>query len=96
MAGMPTFIQGSLVYTGDSWNQLFSQANDIRTRKLQDAYSIVNLSWGIEREAWSTELFVRNVFDERAAVFINGGSWDSRVTANRPRTIGLRFRQKFD
>lgn len=96
MGNMPSFIQASYVYTGESWNQLFSQANDIRTRKLQESYQIVNLSFGLERESWATELFVRNVFDERGAVFINGGSRDSRVTANLPRTIGLRFRQKFD
>ena len=29
-------------------------------------------------------------------VFINGATYDQRITSNRPRTIGLRFRHKFE
>ncbi len=94
--GTPQYLQFALVHTGESWNVLFSAANDIRTRKLQHTYNIVNAAWGIEYETWSGEIFVRNLFDERAEVFKNGATWDSRITTNRPRTIGIRFRQGFE
>lgn len=89
------FVQGTYVYTGESYNTLFDGSNAIRTRELQDNYDILNLAVGVEQDRWSAELFVRNVTDERGEVFKNGASWDSRVTTNRPRTIGLRWRQKF-
>lgn len=95
VGGRDAFVQGSYVHTGKSYSDLFDGSNDIRTRKLQRAYDIVNLAVGLEGESWAAELFLRNVFDERGEVFRNGASWDSRVTTNRPRTLGLRFRQKF-
>ncbi|MEM9623997.1 MAG: TonB-dependent receptor, partial [Pseudomonadota bacterium] len=89
------YVQGTYVYTGESYNTLFDGSNDIRTRQLQDEYDILNLAVGVEMERYSAELFVRNVTDERGEVFRNGASWDNRVTTNRPRTIGLRWRQRF-
>ena len=89
------YVQGTYIHTGDSYNTLFDGSNEIRTREVQNDYDIVNFAIGLEDEAWSAELFVRNVTDERGEVFKNGASWDSRVTTNRPRTIGLRWRQKF-
>lgn len=95
LADMNAFVQGTYVYTGDSYNTLFDGSNAIRTREVQHAYDIVNLAFGVEQETWSAELFMRNVTDERGEVFKNGASWDSRITTNRPRTLGLRWRQKF-
>lgn len=89
------YIQGTYIYTGESYNTLFDGSNEIRTRQEQDDYDILNLAFGVETVSWSAELFVRNVTDERGEVFRNGASWDSRVTTNRPRTIGVRWRQKF-
>ena len=56
---------------------------------------VLNLGVGLDREQWSAELYMRNVFDERGDVFINAVNWDSRVTVNRPRTIGLVYRRNF-
>ncbi len=95
MGDMPAFVQGSYIYTGKSYNQLFSGSNDVRTRVQQDAYQILNLSIGVEQDNWAAELFVRNATDERGEVFRNGVNWDARIMTNRPRTIGLRWRQNF-
>ena len=48
-----------------------------------------------DRQDWSAELYVRNLTDERGDVFINAVNWDSRVTINRPRTVGLVYRRNF-
>lgn len=94
--GMQQYFQASLVYTGESWNSLFGQSTATRGRHLQESYTIVNAAWGFDRERWGAEIFMRNVFDERGEVFRQAATWDSRVTTNRPRTIGVRFRQRFN
>ena len=89
------YIQGSYIHTGKSYNALLDTNPPIRARSVQGSYDVLDLALGIEWETSSAELFVRNVTDERAEVFKNAASWDGRITTNRPRTIGLRWRQKF-
>ena len=89
------YVQGSWVHTGKSYNILFDSPRAARARKTQRAYDIIDVAFGLEEESWSAELFVRNLADKRGEVFRNGASWDSRITTNRPRTIGVRWRQKF-
>jgi outer membrane receptor protein involved in Fe transport len=92
--GRRSYIQATYVYTGSSWSQFSDTFKE--TRQEQDPYEIVNLAWGIAEDVWEAELFVRNAFDERGEVYVSNNSWDSRVTTNRPRTLGLRFRQRFN
>ena len=90
------YAQAYWVYTGSSYNSLVgSGATETRARKKQHAYDILNVAIGFEQGNWGVELFVRNIADERAEVFKNAFSYDSRITTNRPRTIGLRWRQEF-
>ena len=96
LADFDGYVQAYWVYTGSSYNSLVgSGATETRARKKQHAYDILNVAVGIERDNWGAELFMRNVTDERGEVFKNAASYDSRITTNRPRTIGLRWRQKF-
>jgi outer membrane receptor protein involved in Fe transport len=71
-----------------------------------DAYQTGDFRIGLEGERWSGSLFVDNVWDERATLFLSnrwgssGGPPDTahasqRLTINRPRTIGLQFRYEF-
>lgn len=91
------YLQGSLVYTGESWNALYGRPGQeyVRGRTLQEAYHIINASVGLDYDDWSAEFYVRNLADERAQVFVNGGSWDQRITTNRPRTFGVSYRRSF-
>lgn len=95
MLGMNSFVQASYTFVGESYNLLYDIDSVSRTRRKQGDYSVGNISLGVDNGSWSAELFVKNVGDERGEVFINGATYDQRVTSNRPRTIGLRFRQKF-
>ena len=66
-----------------------------------DQSTLVDLSYGVETEKWSAELFMKNVFDERVRLYnysecsidICGGIIYSIM--NQPRTIGLKYSQKF-
>ena len=91
----PGYLQAAVSYTGASWNDL-----EVALRRRQDAYTLVNLAAGIERDTWSLDLFVNNATDERAQIDVYDPSYfsllDSRTITNRPRTIGIRFGQKFN
>ena len=89
------YLQGAFVYTGDSFNTLFEGGTIQTARRTQEAYSVLNMGVGLDKEDWSAELYVRNVADERGDVFINAVNWDSRVMVNRPRTVGLVYRRHF-
>ena len=34
----------------------------------QPSYDLVDLAWGVRKDDWGLELFVKNVFDERAVL----------------------------
>ncbi len=59
-----------------------------------DDYTLVNVRVGADSRAWTAELFVNNLFDERAQLGCCRMFWDPAV--NRPRTIGLRTTWDFD
>jgi outer membrane receptor protein involved in Fe transport len=95
VGNLPLYFQAAVSYTGESWNEL-----EVATRIKQDAYTLVNLSTGIEKDNWSLDLFINNATDERAQIDIYEPSYptliDSRTITNRPRSIGIRFGQKFN
>jgi outer membrane receptor protein involved in Fe transport len=88
--GAEPYLRADISYTGDSVNSI-----DPSVAATQDAYTIANLQAGLEGEAWSVNLFVNNVADERAQLFVNPNFFDTRVTPNRPREIGITVRRSF-
>jgi outer membrane receptor protein involved in Fe transport len=92
-------VQGALVYAGKRWADLRVVERDIIGRL--DSYSIFDMTAGIDNGTYSFELFVGNVFDERAEItrFAQCAEqvcgFQTYVVTNQPRTIGLRFGQKF-
>ncbi len=89
------YAQGAYIYTGDSFNTLFEGGTVQTRRRTQEAYQVLNVAAGLDREDWSAELYIRNLTDERGDVWINAVTWDSRVTINRPRTVGARYTMRF-
>ncbi len=71
----------------------------------EPSYTIVDFAAGLKKDNYSVELFVNNVADERAQLdrwaqcdaAICGGvaGRGTYITGNTPRTIGIRFGQKF-
>ena len=92
-------LQGALVYAGKRWADLRVVEREIIGQL--DAYSIFDLTAGIDNGTYSIELFVGNAFDERAEI-TRFAQCDEEicgtqtyVVTNQPRTFGLRFGQKF-
>jgi len=105
VGSMPAFFQASVAYTGKRWNDL--DTLNVPARQEMDAYTLMNLSTGIEKDNWTLSLYVNNVFDERAELDIGdpgygglpnlqrppGHNWTT--VTNRPRSFGIRFGQRF-
>lgn len=93
--GWQAFWQLGFKYAGESINSLVDTASEPNTS--QDAYTIFNASIGVTHpnDGWGMELFAANISDERAQLHINRQDFFERITTNRPRTIGLRFRYDF-
>lgn len=83
------FAQGAIQYAGTSYSSLIS---DVREK--QGSYTTGDVSVGLGRDQWQIKLFVDNVWDERAELFINEQDDIRRITTNRPRTVG--FKVSFD
>jgi hypothetical protein len=63
----------------------------LAARYEQEAYTLVNLAIGVNKDQWGAELFVNNVTNENAQLNINAADWTPSVATNRPLTVGLRF-----
>ncbi|MBL4629657.1 MAG: TonB-dependent receptor, partial [Paraglaciecola sp.] len=66
------------------------------TREINGSYQIINLSMGIDNENWGVSFYVSNLTDERAQLTRGTAGWDSAITTNRPRTIGIKYHMIFE
>jgi len=64
-------------------------------RYVADAYMLANLSFGVSNGDWKAELFIDNLFDKHAELYIDEQQFTPKVVTNRPRTIGMRFSYQF-
>lgn len=64
-------------------------------RYVQDSYILANLSFGVTNDQWKAELFIDNLTDESAILYIDTQQFTPKVVSNRPRTIGFRFSYDF-
>jgi outer membrane receptor protein involved in Fe transport len=65
---------------------------------LLDPYTILNVSAGIERDAWSAVLYIHNATDENANLSFDrerGGRARLGFRTNKPQTVGVVFRMGF-
>jgi iron complex outermembrane receptor protein len=91
--------QAALVYTGDSFADL--TRDDRAYTGKQDAFTLVDLSFGMERGGLNLDLFINNVFDELERTTTGVGCAYFACGPNpyyypsRPRTIGLKLSQEF-
>ena len=99
LGGFDSHLQGSIVHNASARTALLPAENDVLGD--QDAYTTFDLSFGLAKETWEIELFADNLFDERASLY-RYSECDVSICGGivygvqlRPRTIGLKFTQKF-
>ena len=93
-------VQGVFAYVGDRWPDLRTEQREILGKV--EAYTVADFTAGLARGGYTLELFVNNAFDERgqldrwaqcdASICGSSGTY---ITPIMPRTIGLRFGQRF-
>lgn len=109
LGGSDAFVQGALVHVG-------KRTTDLRLLErslLGDlpAYNSVDLSAGVQKNSWSVDVYVDNVFDKRAALYKFTECGVTVCAAHgvvaqypqgqvytgfsQPRTFGIRFKQEF-
>ena len=88
------FARLDLAYVGESVNNLAGIESVVAAGgvQVQEAYETGDFRVGLEGERWSAALFVDNVWDERANLFLSNRWAIQRQSINRPRTFGLQFR----
>jgi len=91
LASMDSFAQLTYTYTDESWNEIRPGR-----RAKQDEFSNLNLRTGIDTGGWGVELYATNLTDENDNIFIGNRSYYDTATPQRPRTIGMRFKMRFN
>ena len=84
------FVNGNYSLVGSSYNDLYTAY-----RQEQDGYGLLNMTAGFGRNNWEVKLLLRNLTDERAELYRNAADFDSRITTNMPRSVGVSFSQRF-
>jgi len=98
LGAFDAFVQGSFMHQGRNNPSLLPADNVILG--VDDAYGLADFSAGLAKDSYSISLFVNNAFDERADLFRfaqcrTAICTKSYVITNAPRTVGLKFGQKF-
>lgn len=89
--GAGDFVSG-LPFAGATGNEVTSLDLEL------DAYTILNLNFGIERTEWDAFLYVNNLTDENALLSFDrerGGRARLGFRTNTPRTFGVTYRRRF-
>ena len=82
-----SYVQFNYVFVDEMWNDLFYD-----DRVLQDSYGIANLSFTtMIGDNASLQIYMDNIFDEVAELFINKEDIQVLTTVNRPTTFGVKY-----
>jgi outer membrane receptor protein involved in Fe transport len=91
-AGNRAYVQFDQSHTGSSQSSL-----NVNTRTLQPGYNLGSLRFGLDHSEghWGVEGYVSNITNKHAVIFVNPYLYDSRITTNAPRAIGMRLKYRF-
>lgn len=97
MLGGKPYFRFDYSYVGSSVNSLEGIESVVSGNpvQLQQSYQIGNFRVGLDGEKWSGSLFVDNLWDERADLFLSNRWTTQRQAINRPRSIGVQVRYQF-
>ncbi len=112
VANFDSYVQGSVIYSSEREADLrtivtptdYGLIDPLYVREVLGqlpSYTVADLAAGFGKDDWRLELFVQNVFDERAEVgrfaqcLEEVCGQEIYVVPQRPRTIGLKFSQEF-
>jgi iron complex outermembrane receptor protein len=89
-SGALAHVMGHMSYSDEAYTDIISER-----RYALDSWAIVGLTAGVTEDAWTAEVYIDNLTDERAEVSGNANFNKQRTTVSRPRTAGMRFSYRF-
>jgi outer membrane receptor protein involved in Fe transport len=103
MAGYAPFVQVGVTHSGHSFTQAGSnptiaEAGAVTTGRLRfenPAYTTVDASLGVAKDAWYVNLYGENLTNSNASVFVSTDQFIVAQTPLRPRVLGAQFGYKF-
>jgi hypothetical protein len=98
LGGNDAFVQAAGVYEGSRWAAL--ETVDREALGKIDSYTLLDLSAGIQKGPYNVGIYVNNVFDSTGEITRGVEALVSLGAPvygypSRPRTIGIKFGQKF-
>jgi len=95
--GASPFVRADYTFQDESVSSLegIQSIDFVLPVREQPGYQILDLRFGLEADVWSAAVFVDNVTNEYAQQFFNDRWAQTRLSVNRPRTVGLSFRRYF-
>ena len=80
-------MQLNYAYVDSMWNDLF-----FTNREKQDSYAIANFFYIKPiNDNSSIQIYIDNIFNEKAELYINSEDIQRLITVNRPRSIGIKY-----
>ena len=90
MSDMPAYAQLAWSYTGKSWSEIVPAS-----RYQQESYSIANFRTGLNKGSWGVDLYVNNLTNEAAEIYVQPRNYEPTTVVNRPRNYGLKFWKRY-
>lgn len=97
-SGLAAYLRMDINYVDEQATLAYTDSQP--TGVTVDAYTVGNMRFGLDGDVWGIDLFIDNIWDERAelgrGLAGNGNNLDStRFTINRARTAGIMVRRDF-
>ena len=92
------FVQVAGTHQDESFATTNSLQTDLQGNPINyklPAFSTMDASFGISKDAWAVQAYGQNLTDTRGELSANYSQWYKAVTVIRPRTMGLTFSYKF-
>ena len=91
------YVRLDHTYSGEATSSLEGIQSIVFTNpvRIHDPYNITDVRFGLDAEGWSAILYVENVTDERGEQFFNDRWAQTRLSINRPLTVGVTYRKHF-
>ncbi|MDB6045076.1 MAG: TonB-dependent receptor, partial [Gammaproteobacteria bacterium] len=101
--GYTPFVQAGVTHSGHSFTQAGSnptiaEAGAVTTGRLRfenPAYTTVDASFGVAKDAWYVNVYGENLSNSNASTFVSTDQFIVAQTPLRPRVLGAQFGYKF-
>jgi outer membrane receptor protein involved in Fe transport len=89
VSDMPMYFQANWSFTGKSTSEITAPIYP------QHSYDMLNLRAGVDKDTWGLDLYVNNLTNTKAELYVHPRNYEPSVVTNRPMNYGLRYWMRF-